>query len=74
MSIPWRVSVRGVRANVEYAPNFGDASGNQGHGATTRADTAPLSTSLRSRVSTKIPCVGRAALGYNVVNVRIRNL
>ena len=35
---------------------------------------APLSTSLRSRVSTKIPCVGRAALGYNVVNVRIRKV
>jgi hypothetical protein len=29
---------------------------------------------LRSRVSTKIPCVGRASLGYNVVNVRIRKL
>jgi hypothetical protein len=29
---------------------------------------------LRSRVSTKIPWVGRAALGYSVVNVRMRKL
>ena len=74
MSIPWRVSRRSVRANAEYAPNIGEVDGNQGHGATTRADTAPLSTSLRSRVSTKIPWVGRAALGYSVVNVRMRKL
>jgi hypothetical protein len=74
MSIPWRVSLRGIRAKTEWSPNLADANGNQGHGATTRALTAPLSTNFRSRVSTKIPCVGRAALGYNVLNVRIRTL
>ena len=36
-----------------------------------RASTRPLSTSFLSRVSTKIPCWGRTALGYNVVKVRI---
>src|ERR1700680_1391543 len=63
-----------MRANTEYSRNRGEANGNQGHGATTRALTAPLSTSFLSRVSTKIPCVGRSTLGYNVVNVRIRTL
>src|SRR5258708_40156311 len=74
MSIPWRFSRRGIRAKIERSPNRADANGNQGHGAATRALTAPLSTSFRSRVSTKIPCVGRAALGYKVLNVRIRTL
>src|SRR5712691_13279319 len=74
MLIPWRVSVRGIRAKTERSPKLAEANGNQGHGATTRALTAPLSTSFRSRVSTKMPCVGRAALGYNVLNVRIRTL
>ena len=74
MAIPWRVSLRGTRAKTPYSPNFSDANGNHGQGATTRALTAPLSTNFRSRVSTKIPCVGRAALGYNVLNVKIRTL
>ena len=57
-----------------YHLYFGDEKGNHGHGATTRALTTPLSTSFRNRVSTKIPCVGRAALGYKVLKVRIRTL
>jgi len=36
------------------------------------AATAPVCTNFVSRVSTKMPCWGRAALGYNVVNVRMR--
>ena len=40
----------------------------------TRAATAPLSMSFVRRVSTKIPCWGRNALGYNVVKVRICTL
>lgn len=71
MSTPCRVSRRGTRAIAAYSPKRGEVDGNHGQGATTRAVTSPLSTSLRSRVSTKIPCCGRGALGYNVVKVKI---
>ena len=61
-----------MRANSAYCPKPGDVNGNHGQGATTRASTAPLSTSFLKRVSTKMPCWGRLSLGYSVVNVTIR--
>ncbi len=69
--MPCRTSLRGVRAKAAYCPKRGEANGNHGQGATTRALTWPLSTSFLSRVSTKIPCCGRAALGYKVEKVRM---
>jgi len=41
-------------ASTAYRPNNADPIGNHGQGATTRAPTAPLSTSFLRRVSTKI--------------------
>ena len=66
-----RTEDRALKIEQGYRPNHADPIGNHGQGATTRAPTAPLSTSFLRRVSTKIPCWGCEALGYNVVNVRI---
>jgi hypothetical protein len=69
--MPWRRSSRGALAWTAYSPNRALRDGNHGTGATTLDSIWPHASRCRSRVSTNMPWLGRAELGYSVLNVSI---
>ena len=70
--MPARRSTRRRPGQNAVSPNTCAPLGNQGTGATTVASPRSWRAAAYSRVSTKMPCRGRAALGKSVVNVRTR--